>query len=61
LLKNSFLDCIGVARGGDFDAFVGVGGGSAIDTCKGKHLKLEERKKKKFFFLFSCQFIFLLS
>jgi hydroxyacid-oxoacid transhydrogenase len=31
---ESFLDAIGVARAGSYDAYVAVGGGSTIDTAK---------------------------
>jgi hydroxyacid-oxoacid transhydrogenase len=35
---ESFLDAIAFARQGDYDAFVAVGGGSAIDTAKAVNL-----------------------
>ena len=36
----SFKDAISFARGGDFDSFLAVGGGSVIDTAKAANLYL---------------------
>src|SRR5262245_27840062 len=35
---DSFIDAIGFARQGEYDAFVAVGGGSALDTAKAVNL-----------------------